>query len=66
MTLEGTIDFGDDQVSVTVDVELAGDAFSGTVTSSGSWGDETQRIAATRDPEPHDHDHLEDEGYTCH
>lgn len=54
MSLEGSFSMRETEVTQTWKVELAGDAFSGTATSRGPWGESTSDVVGERKPGRHE------------
>ena len=51
LSLTATLEMGDFSIGIKLEVELAGDSFSGESTWSGPWGEDTSDISGTRPPE---------------
>jgi imidazolonepropionase-like amidohydrolase len=66
MSLKGTIEMGGMEIGVQIEVDLKGDAFSGTSTWSGPWGEDSSNITGTRPPTPkRTHEDETETHYSC-
>lgn len=54
LTLKGSFSIGDTEVESSWKVELAAEAFTGSVTTKGPWGENVSEASATRKPGQHE------------
>lgn len=66
MTLNAELDMGEFALSIKLEVDLKGDAFSGSSTWGGPWGEDTSDISGTRPPQRrHAHEQETETHYSC-
>jgi len=66
LTLDASLDMGDFALGIKIEVELSGDAFSGTSAWAGPWGEENSDVSGTRPPaRRHVHEEEAETHYSC-
>jgi hypothetical protein len=65
MTLEGTSTARGNDITQRWKVELDGDAFSGSVTTKGPWGESSSDVTGTRTPKRIEREEVQDHQGSC-